>query len=124
MQVRFLGQAYMQYGKTPTENDEKLLTDYFDKVVKVWGSLGLGLCIGEWGVTDHYGTSNIEQAHENVTYYCKTFVSEARNRGMSTFVWDNNYFGNGPEYFGIFDRWSNMKVKNNFILKGIQEGMK
>lgn len=120
----FWGKPFMQYGATPTQDDEKILTDYFDKVNNVWGTQGLGIVIGEWGVTDHYGTSDIEKAHENVSYYCKTFVSEARKRGIATFVWDNSYFGNGPEYFGIFDRWSNMKVKNQWILQGIQDGIK
>jgi len=120
----FWGKPYMQYGDTPTQDDEKALTDYFDKVDRVWGSQGLGICIGEWGVTDHYSASNIDKAHENATYYCKTFVSEARKRGFSTFVWDNGRFGNGPENFGIFDRKASMKVKNDWCLKGIQEGMK
>ena len=54
-----------------------------------------------------------------MSYYCKTFVTEARNRGFSTFIWDNNKFGSGPEMFGIFDRERGMKVKAPWILNGI-----
>ena len=112
------GEAYKQYGKISPSN-EKTLTDFFDKVVNTWSSQGLGICIGEWGVTDHYKGSDIDRMHENMTYYCKTFVTEARKRGFSTFVWDNNSFGSGPEKFGIFDRNRGMKVKAPWILNGI-----
>ena len=56
-----------------------------------------------------------------MTYYCRFFVSEARKRGFSTFVWDNNSFGSGAEHFGIFDRHKGMKVKADWTLKGIME---
>ena len=114
------GEPYKQYGET-SPSDEKSLTTFFDKVVNTWASQGLGICIGEWGVTDHY-KGNIDLQHENMTYYCKTFVSEALRRGFSTFIWDNNKFGSGPEMFGIFDRDRGMKVKATWILKGVMEG--
>ena len=111
------GEAYKQYGDiSPTT--EKNMIDFFDKVVNVWGKQGLGVCIGEWGVTDHY-KGDADRQHENMSYYCKTFVTEARNRGFSTFIWDNNKFGSGPEMFGIFDRERGMKVKAPWILNGI-----
>ena len=111
------GEAYKEYGEiSPTT--EKHMTDFFDKVVEVWGKQGLGVCIGEWGVTDHY-KGDADKQHENMSYYCKTFVSEARKRGFSTFIWDNNHFGSGPEMFGIFDRNRGMKVKTPWILNGI-----
>ena len=111
------GEAYRQYGEiSPTT--EKNMTDFFDKVVNVWGKQGLGICIGEWGVTDHY-KGDADKQHENMSYYCKTFVTEARKRGFSTFIWDNNKFGSGPEMFGIFDRERGMKVRSPWILKGL-----
>lgn len=111
------GETYKQYGEiSPTT--EKNMIDFFDKVVNVWGKQGLGVCIGEWGVTDHY-KGDADRQHENMSYYCKTFVTEARNRGFSTFIWDNNKFGSGPEMFGIFDRERGMKVKAPWILNGI-----
>jgi hypothetical protein len=60
---------------------------------------------------------------ENMTYYCKTLVTEARQRGISTFVWDNNSFGNGAEKFGIFNRHSNMTLVADWTVTGIQEGV-
>ncbi len=113
----YWGDAYKQYGKIP-ESNEQVMTDFFDKVQRVWSSQGLGVVIGEWGVTDHY-RSNAEKVHENMTYYCKFLVSEARKRGFSTFVWDNNKFGNGQEKFGIFDRFKGMKIQAPWILDGI-----
>jgi hypothetical protein len=48
---------------------------------------------------------------------------EARQRGISTFVWDNNSFGNGSEKYGIFNRHSNMTLVADWTLTGIQEGV-
>jgi endoglucanase len=59
--------------------------------------------------------------HENMTYYCTTFVAEARKRGFSTFIWDNNAFGSGMEKFGIFDRERGMKIKADWIIKGVMQ---
>lgn len=39
------------------------MTDFFDKAVNTWSNKGLGIVIGEWGVTDHY-KSNSEKVHE------------------------------------------------------------
>ena len=114
----FWGKPYKQYGETP-EQDEQSMIEFFDKVSATWSAKGLGIVIGEWGVTDHTTDGQADRQHENATYYCRFLVSEARKRGFSTFVWDNNQFGNGQEKFGIFDRDNDMKVKAPWILKGI-----
>ena len=101
---------------------EKTMTDFFDKVVNTWSNKGLGIVMGEWGVTDRQKAGETDLIHENMTYYCKFLVSETKKRGFSTFIWDNNSFGSGPEHFGIFDRRANMKVKTDWILNGIMEG--
>ena len=115
----YWGDAYKDAGKIPAEN-EKTMTDFFDKAVNTWSNKGLGIVIGEWGVTDHY-KSNPEKVHANMTYYCNFLTKEAHDRGFSTFVWDNNKFGNGSEKYGIFDRSENknMEVKAPWILNGI-----
>ena len=117
----FWGDQYKQYGETTQEN-EKTMTVFFDRVVNTWSNKGLGIVIGEWGVTDHTKGGQADIQHENATYYSRFLVSEARKRGFSTFVWDNNSFGNGQEKFGIFDREHAMKVKYECVLKGIMEG--
>ena len=115
----YWGDAYKDAGKIPADN-EKTMTDFFDKAVNTWSNKGLGIVIGEWGVTDHY-KSNPEKVHANMTYYCNFLTKEAHDRGFSTFVWDNNKFGNGSEKYGIFDRSENknMEVKAPWILNGI-----
>ena len=118
----YWGDAYKDAGKIPADN-EKTMTDFFDKAVNTWSNKGLGIVIGEWGVTDHY-KSNSEKVHENMTYYCKFLTTEARKRGFSTFVWDNNHFGNGSEKYGIFDRFKSMKVNAPWILEGIFNNVK
>ena len=114
----FWGQEYKEHGEI-SPSDEKTLTDSFDRIAAEWGSKGLGVVIGEWGVTDHYKTDQADIMHENMTYYCRMFVQEARKRGFATFIWDNSSFGNGPEKFGIFDRHRNMRIRSQWILDGI-----
>ena len=116
----YWGEPYSQYG-VPQSN-EKTMTEFFDRVANEWGGKGLGIVIGEWGVTNHFKGNEADRIHENMTYYCKTLVSEARKRGFSTFVWDNNSTGNGPEKFAIFDRARGMRVVAPWVLNGIKEG--
>lgn len=114
----YWGDAYKQYGETGDSN-EKTMTDFFDKVVNTWSNKGLGIVIGEWGMSDHYTNKNIDKIHENMTYYCRFLKNEAQKRGFSTFIWDNSSFGSGMEKFGIFDRFKNMQVKAPWVLEGI-----
>ena len=115
----YWGDAYKDAGKIPAEN-EKTMTDFFDRVMNTWSNKGLGIVIGEWGVTNRYN-SDPEKVHANMNYYCNFLTTEAHKRGFSTFVWDNNKFDYGPENYGIFDRSENknMEVKAPWILNGI-----
>ena len=115
----YWGDAYKDAGKIPAEN-EKTMTDFFDKAVNTWSNKGLGIVIGEWGVTNR-NTSNPGEVQSNMTYYCNFLTKEAHDRGFSTFVWDNNKFDYGPENYGIFDRRNSMTVNAPWILKGINK---
>lgn len=118
----YWGQPYSQYGTVSPSNETDLIK-FMDNVYKTWSMKGLGVVIGEWGVTDHVKAGEEEKIHENMTYYCNFLCKQARKRGYSTFVWDNNAFGNGGEKFGIFDRkQSNAPVKAKWILDGIMKG--
>lgn len=116
----FWGEAYRQYGAVPESNEQTMET-FLDRVEQTWASQGLGVVIGEWGVSDHYSTANMDRAHENATYYTKHLVGGALRRGFSTFLWDNNSFGNGSEKFGIFDRWKGNKLRAPWIVEGIRQ---
>ena len=117
----YWGDAYKDAGKVPDE-DENWMKALFNKAVTTWSNKGLGIVIGEWGVTNR-NTSNPDKVHENMNYYCNFLTKEAHDRGFSTFVWDNNKFDNdtGRENYGIFDRSKdkNMEVKAPWILNGI-----
>ena len=118
----YWGQPSKDKGLEVSPSDEKTMTDFLDRVVSTWGDKGLGLVMGEWGVTDRQKGGQTDEIHENMTYYCRFLVSETQKRGISTFIWDNNNFGSGPEHFGIFDRKASMRVKSPWILQGIMEG--
>lgn len=114
----FWGEPFKDKGEA-SPSDEKTMTAFMDKVVATWSDKGLGVVIGEWGVTDRQKVGLTELIHENMTYYCRFFTSEAKKRGFSTFIWDNNAFGSGAEHFGIFDRDKGMKIKADWIVNGI-----
>lgn len=113
-------------GAAVAPDKEKVMTDFFDKCVNQWGKTGLGLVMGEWGISDRYTTtSDKTPIHNNMTYYCEYLITQARSRGISTFLWDNNVYGNGTEKYGIFDRRSNpvMNIKCPWITNGIKAGL-
>lgn len=117
----FWGTPYKEFGPA-SPSDENTMTDFLDRVQRVWGSAGLGIVVGEWGVTDHCQKGHdVQLVHQNVAFYCETLVSEALKRDISTFVWDNNSFGNGTEKFGILDRWKGNKIRAPWVLEGIQK---
>ena len=117
----YWGEPYKQYGAS--QSDENTMIKFFNKLADEWSAKGLGVVIGEWGITNHFKASEADHMQENMSYHCKTLVSEARKRGFSTFVWDNNRFGNGADMFGIFDRSKNMSIKADWVIKGIKEGV-
>lgn len=117
----YWGEAYKDKGKVPSDN-EKTQASLFDRINNTWGKKGLGIVLGEYGVTNHYTDNDKDTQLENMSYYLKTTVANARQRGFAAFVWDNNGFGNGNEKFGIFNRWKNMEVETPWFLKGITEG--
>ena len=119
--IYYWGEAYQKYGNI--SGIELTMRQDLDSWVSAWSQQGMGIVIGEWGVSDHYLNTYKDRIHENMAYYCQTLVSEARQRGIATFVWDNNAFGNGEEKFGIFNRHSNMSLKASWILQGIQQGV-
>ena len=95
------------------------MEELFLKAAQTWASKGLGVVIGEWGVVDHYKADQKELGRQNISYYCQCLISQARKYGFSTFVWDNNAFGNGADKFGIFDRRKNMNPTAEWMLRGI-----
>ena len=118
----YWGNAYKDKGRILTSSTEQTITNLFDRIRNEWGAKGLGVVMGEYGVANHYTENDKQTQMENMQYYLKCVVSEAREHGFAAFVWDNNAFNNGPENFGIFKRWQNMAVGNTYFLKGITEG--
>ena len=114
----YWGDKYKEAGENVPVENENWMTEFFELAVNTWSNKGLGIVIGEWGVTNR-NTSNPTKVHDNMTYYSKFLTTEARTRGFSTFVWDNNKFDYGPENYGIFDRFNNMTVNASWILNGI-----
>lgn len=108
---------YCGEGTVDSWNDVARLRSVFDKASEQWSVLGLGVVIGEWGVTDH--GKNPDAVRANTTFYCRTYVSEALQRGFSAFYWDNNAFGLGADKFGIFNRFKSMKIQAPWVLDGI-----
>ena len=124
-QYYYWGKEYASYGATPSSN-ENTMKNLLSQAQKKWWQEGLGVLIGEYGVSNHYQASASDDVQkiqlENQEYWYKTFVSAVRENGFAAFVWDNNAFGNGTEKYGIFNRTANMRVDNTYALRGIIEG--
>lgn len=118
----YWGNAYKDKGRILTSSTEQTITNLFDRITNTWSKKGLGVVMGEYGVSNHYTEDDKQTQQENMQYYLKCVTSEARQHGFAAFVWDNNAFNNGPENFGIFKRWQNMAVGNTYFLMGISEG--
>lgn len=118
----YWGKAYKDKGYTTPSDNEQTINNLFMQLKSLWYDKGLGVVVGEYGVSDHYTTAEKDIQHENMQYYLKTLVSYIRQYGFAGFAWDNNTFGNGTEKFGIFDRRNNMNVRTPYLYKGIMEG--
>ena len=118
----YWGDKYKAMGKRTPQSNEKTMTDFFDRIRNTWGKKGLGIVLGEYGVSCHYTNDDKQTQLDNEQYFIKCMVSAARERGFAAFVWDNNVFGNGTEKFGIFKRHQNMAVGNEPVLRGVCEG--
>ena len=119
----YWGKKYKDMGKSVPTSDESTLSNYFYRIYTKWWKSGLGVVLGEYGATCHYKNDDKQTQMENLQYYYKSMVSEARKFGFAAFAWDNNGFGNGTEKFGILRRSSSgMTVGNTYALKGICEG--
>ena len=119
----YWGDKYKEMGKRVPSSNEKTMSNYFNNIRNKWGTMGLGIVLGEYGVSCHYTNDDKQTQRENMQYFLKCMVSAARERGFAAFAWDNNGFGNGKEKFGIFRRANgNMTVGNEYFLKGICEG--
>ncbi len=117
----YWGKKYAKYGETG-DNNEDYVTSMFAKIKNAWYDKGLGVIMGEWGAARHYQQKHKKRQLENLQYHYSYIASEARKNNFATFVWDNNYCGNGNDQFGIFARNSNMKVAYPQAVNGIQEG--
>ena len=120
----YWGIAFSDKGTVTPDGNEKSLANFFLTLREKWWEQGLGIVIGEYGCSCHYTSSDRQTQEDNMQYYMKCLVSEARKNGFAAFVWDNNAYGNGSEKFGIFDRRNGMNVKTPFFLDGIKEGSK
>lgn len=118
----YWGEAYKDKGSIITNSTESTITNLFDRVFNTWMKQGLGVVMGEYGVSNHFTNDDKQTQMENMQYYLKCVVGEARKHGFAAFAWDNNQFNNGSENFGIFKRWQNMEVGNIYFLNGITEG--
>ncbi len=117
----YWGNAFKDKGQIAPDT-EAALQSLFRQIRRTWYEKGYGVVLGEFGVSCHYTESDKATQLENMQYYMKCVVSEARKNGIAAFAWDNNSFGNGSEKYGIFDRNNNMLVRTPFLLNGIKEG--
>ena len=118
----YWGTEYKNKGYSTPNDNENTIKNLFSGLKTRWYDKGLGVIVGEYGVSAHYPADGKDVQHENMQYYLKTLVGYIRQYGFAGFVWDNNSFGNGSEKFGVFDRRNNMNIRAPYLYKGIMEG--
>jgi endoglucanase len=124
--VYYWGSQFVQYGAVSSTYQETALENLFASLSDTWHPQGLGIIMGETGVSYHTtgSTTDVKHQQESMKYYLSKVYSTAKANGIAPFVWDNNAFGNGSENFGIFDRKNGMSVRVSCFLDGIMEGAK
>ena len=80
------------------ENDLRNMTEFMDRLYEKFVKNGTAVIIDEFGARDKNG--NIEARAD----FAKTYVAEARKRGIPCFWWDNNAFSGSGELFGVLNR--------------------
>lgn len=120
----YWGKEYAYTGAISPSGNENTITNLFTQIKELWYDKGLGVIVGEYGISDHYKETEKTQIHANMQYYLKTLVTAIRQFGYAGFAWDNNVFGNGTEKFGIFNRNNNMSIDAPYFFNGIIEGSK
>lgn len=95
------------------QNDLQNMTGFMDKLYEKYVSKGTAVIIGEFGARNK---NNNTSARAD---FAKTYVSEARKRGIPCFWWDNNAFSGSGELFGILDRktssWYFPEIKDGLV---------
>lgn len=80
-----------------TESDRKELDSLFSALNEVFVSKNIPVVLGEFGATNK---DNLEDRCAWADYY----VRGAKKYNMVSIVWDNNNYGEGAEYFGLYNR--------------------
>lgn len=80
------------------ENDLRNMTEFMDRLYEKFVKNGTAVIIDEFGARDKNGNT---EARADFT---KTYVAEARKRGIPCFWWDNNAFSGSGELFGVLNR--------------------
>lgn len=110
--------ALNEYGtnqwSASNKNDTDGVTVFMDNLYNKFISKGTAVIIDEFGARDKNG--NLSVRTEFAAYYVKA----ARERGLTCFWWDNNFFGTNGENFGLLDRSTNT-WKNESIVKALVE---
>lgn len=121
----YWGDAFAGKGEICPDGNERGMRNLFTQIRKAWFEKGLGVVLGEYGVSRHYSDeASRDVQDDNARYYLQCVASESRKNGFAAFVWDNNVYGNGGEQFGIFNRRNKMSIDTPHFLKGITEGAK
>ncbi len=94
-------------------SDMKNMTDFMDKIYDKFVSRGTAVIIDEFGARDKNRNTSARAD------FTKTYISEARKRGIPCFWWDNNAFSGDGELFGLLDRknssWQFPEIKDALV---------
>lgn len=94
----------------------------FEKLNQAFVSKNIPVILTEYGAVHKVFTDSMGNRltnEEEVIKWVKYFLNRAKEYGIKCVWWDNNYFLNGDEYFGLFNRsdcsWYRPELKNAII---------
>ena len=94
-------------------SDLQNMTGFMDRLYEKYVSKGTAVIIGEFGARNKNDNTAARAD------FAKTYVSEARKRGIPCFWWDNNAFSGNGELFGVFNRktssWYFPEIKDALV---------
>jgi len=99
------------------EVEEAMLSD-FENIRAFQERTGATVMITEYGAVAKYtedgGTNDEDRAAYEIA-----FLTKAKEMGIPTFLWDNNYYFTGDEYFGLFNR-QELRCNTPVVLEAIR----
>lgn len=102
-----------------TDDAREALSQEFEVIRQFRERTGVPVMITEYGSVTKVDPLTGERNDADRVAYEQFFLGKAKEQGIPCVLWDNNYYDNGDEWFGLFDRRT-LKCNTPAVLEAIQ----